>query len=62
MQDENNINTYFYLQMSRACEATALQRFPFLRRRMAEIMGKFLRDGVKPAERMIGNLIEMEVV
>ncbi|KAB1204774.1 Dynamin-related protein 3A [Morella rubra] len=49
------------MKMSRACEATALQRFPFLRRRMAEIMGKFLRDGVKPAERMIGNLIEMEM-
>ena len=29
---------------------------------MDEIMVKFLRDGVKPAERMIGNLIEMEVI
>ncbi|KAK4600538.1 hypothetical protein RGQ29_010258 [Quercus rubra] len=49
------------VKMSRACEATELQRFPFLRRCMDEIMGKFLRDGVKPAERMIVNLIEMEM-
>ncbi|KAM4130354.1 hypothetical protein ACJW30_01G094600 [Castanea mollissima] len=49
------------VKMSRACESTELQRFPFLRRRMDEVMGKFLRDGVKPAERMIVNLIEMEM-
>ncbi|XP_050258931.1 dynamin-related protein 3B-like [Quercus robur] len=49
------------VKMSRAYEATELQRFPFLRRRMDEVMGKFLRDGVKPAERMIVNLIEMEM-
>ncbi|GMY29136.1 dynamin-related protein 3A-like isoform X2 [Fagus crenata] len=49
------------MKMSRACEATELQRFPVLRRRMDEVMGKFLRDGVKPAERMIVNLIEMEM-
>lgn len=48
--------------MSHACEVTDLQRFPKLRRRMDEIMVKFLRDGVKPAERMVGNLIEMEVI
>lgn len=29
---------------------------------MDEVMGKFLRDGVKPAERMIENLIETEVI
>ncbi|KAG2691321.1 hypothetical protein I3760_08G004400 [Carya illinoinensis] len=49
------------MKMSRACGAVELQRFPFLRRRMDEVMGKFLRDGVKPAERMIANLIEMEM-
>lgn len=48
--------------MSRACETTELQRFPLLRRRMDEVMGKILRDGVIPAERMIENLIEMEVI
>ncbi|KAE8056222.1 hypothetical protein FH972_013012 [Carpinus fangiana] len=49
------------MKMSRACETTELQRFPLLRRRMDEVLGKFLRDGVKPAERMIENLIEMEM-
>lgn len=48
--------------MSRACEVTELQRFPVLRRRLDDVMGKFLRDGVRPAEKMIGNLIEMEVI
>lgn len=49
------------MQITRACEAMEIQRFPLLRRRLDEVMGKFLRDGVKPAERMIGNMIEMEV-
>ena len=57
-----DVEYFVSLQMSRACEATELQRFPFLRKCMDEIMGKFLRDGVKPAERMIVNLIEMEVI
>ncbi|XP_062111682.1 dynamin-related protein 3A-like isoform X1 [Humulus lupulus] len=49
------------MKISRACEVTDLQRFPKLRRRMDEIVVKFLREGVKPAERMIGHLIEMEM-
>ncbi|XP_028095597.1 dynamin-related protein 3A-like isoform X1 [Camellia sinensis] len=49
------------IKMSRACEAMEIRRFPVLRRRLDEVMGKFLRDGVKPAERMIGNIIEMEM-
>ncbi|XP_024029174.1 dynamin-related protein 3A isoform X2 [Morus notabilis] len=49
------------LKISRACEAADLQSFPVLRRRMDDIMGKFLRDGLKPAENMIENLIEMEM-
>ncbi|KAF4358572.1 hypothetical protein F8388_014343 [Cannabis sativa] len=49
------------IKISRACEVTDLQRFPKLRRCMDEIMVKFVRDGVKPAERMIRNLIEMEM-
>ena len=50
------------MQMSRACEAMEIRRFPILRRRLDEVMGKFLRDGVKPAEKMIRNIIEMEVI
>ncbi|KAJ0089838.1 hypothetical protein Patl1_12617 [Pistacia atlantica] len=49
------------IKMSRACEVTEFQRFPVLRRRLDDVMGKFLRDGVRPAEKMIGNLIEMEM-
>ena len=48
--------------MSHACEAPEVQRFPVLRRKLEDVMGKFLRDGIKPAERMIGNMIEMEVI
>ncbi|KAL7170934.1 hypothetical protein ACSBR2_035736 [Camellia fascicularis] len=49
------------IKMSRACEAMEIRRFPVLRRRLDEVMGKFLRDSVKPAERMIGNIIEIEM-
>ncbi|XP_028088576.1 dynamin-related protein 3A-like [Camellia sinensis] len=49
------------IKMSRACEAMEIRRFPLLRRRLDEVMGKFLRDSVKPAERMIGNIIEIEM-
>ncbi|KAJ0031269.1 hypothetical protein Pint_12538 [Pistacia integerrima] len=37
------------IKMSRACEVTEFQRFPILRRRLDDVMGKFLRDGVRPA-------------
>ncbi|KAF5748105.1 dynamin-related protein 3A-like [Tripterygium wilfordii] len=49
------------LKIARACRVTELHRFPLLRRCLDEVAGKFLRDGVIPAERMIGNLIEMEM-
>ncbi|KAG5540802.1 hypothetical protein RHGRI_020887 [Rhododendron griersonianum] len=49
------------IKITRTCEAMEIHRFPLLRRRLDEVMGKFLRDGVKPAERMIGNIIEMEM-
>ncbi|KAG5541246.1 hypothetical protein RHGRI_021177 [Rhododendron griersonianum] len=49
------------IKITRTCEAMEIHRFPLLRRRLDEVMGKFLCDGVKPAERMIGNIIEMEV-
>ena len=32
-----------------------------LRRRIEEVVASFLRDGLAPAETMIGHLIEMEV-
>ncbi|XP_062023348.1 dynamin-related protein 3A-like [Rosa rugosa] len=49
------------VKISRTCEVTELQRFPVLRMRLDEVMVNFLRDGAQPAERMIENLIEMEV-
>ncbi|KAA8525652.1 hypothetical protein F0562_007466 [Nyssa sinensis] len=49
------------IMMSRACEATETLRFPMLRKHMDEVMGKFLREGLKPAERMIVNIVEMEM-
>ncbi|KAA8521656.1 hypothetical protein F0562_012354 [Nyssa sinensis] len=50
------------IMMSRACEATETLRFPMLRKRMDEVMGKFLHEGLKPAERRIVNIVEMEVI
>lgn len=38
-----------------------LQRFPVLRKRMDEVIGNFLREGLEPSETMIGHIIEMEV-
>lgn len=37
------------------------QRFPVLRKRMDDVVGNFLRDGLQPSQTMIGHLIEMEV-
>ncbi|KAJ9184117.1 hypothetical protein P3X46_007889 [Hevea brasiliensis] len=48
------------IKMSHSCQAAELQRYPNLRRHLAEVIGKFLSDGVKPAESMIANIIEME--
>ncbi|KAK9942448.1 hypothetical protein M0R45_008114 [Rubus argutus] len=49
------------IKISRTCEVTELQRFPVLRKRLDEVMVKVLRDRVEPAQRMVENLIEMEV-
>lgn len=38
-----------------------MQRFPVLRKRMDEVIGNFLREGLEPSETMIGHIIEMEV-
>ncbi|XAR69970.1 hypothetical protein NMG60_11001766 [Bertholletia excelsa] len=49
------------IKMSHACEMREIQRFPVLRRRLDEVVRKFLQDSVKPAEIMIANMIEMEM-
>lgn len=40
---------------------TELQRFPFLRKSMDEVIGNFLREGLEPSETMITHIIEMEM-
>ncbi|KAK9120712.1 hypothetical protein Syun_018329 [Stephania yunnanensis] len=51
----------FVPEMSHRCMANELQRFPVLRKRMDEVIGNFLRDGLEPSETMIGHIIEMEM-
>ncbi|KAI7729595.1 hypothetical protein M8C21_011072, partial [Ambrosia artemisiifolia] len=47
--------------MSHRCMVNELQRFPVLRKRMDDVTGNFLRDGLQPSETMIGHIVEMEM-
>ncbi|KAJ4850702.1 Dynamin- protein 3A [Turnera subulata] len=49
------------IKISHRCLVNELQRFPVLRKRMDEVIGNFLRDGLEPSETMIGHIIEMEM-
>ncbi|KAL0454344.1 UNVERIFIED_CONTAM: Dynamin-related protein 3A [Sesamum latifolium] len=49
------------IKMSHRCMINELQRFPVLRKRMDEVIGNFLREGLEPSETMIGHIIEMEM-
>ncbi|VFQ78242.1 unnamed protein product [Cuscuta campestris] len=49
------------IKMSHRCMANELQRFPVLRRRMDEVTGNFLREGLVPSENMISHIIGMEM-
>ncbi|OVA01830.1 Dynamin central domain [Macleaya cordata] len=49
------------VKMSHRCLVNELQRFPVLRKRMDEVIGNFLREGLEPSETMIGHIIEMEM-
>ncbi|CDO97375.1 unnamed protein product [Coffea canephora] len=49
------------IKMSHRCIIHELQRFPVLRKRMDEVTGNFLREGLEPSETMIGHIIEMEM-
>ncbi|MCH92205.1 dynamin-related protein 3A-like, partial [Trifolium medium] len=48
------------MKISHRCMVNDLQRFPFLRKRMDEVIGNFLREGLEPSEIMIHHIIEME--
>ncbi|KAL8264691.1 hypothetical protein R6Q59_022821 [Mikania micrantha] len=49
------------IKMSHRCMVSELQRFPVLRKRMDDVTGNFLRDGLQPSETMIGHIVEMEM-
>eukprot|EP00850_Spirogloea_muscicola_P016294 SM000131S26724 [mRNA] locus=s131:170828:177321:+ [translate_table: standard] len=49
------------VKISHRCETYELQRFPNLRRKVEETVGSFLREGLAPAETMIGHLVNMEM-
>ncbi|XP_020252865.1 dynamin-related protein 3A-like [Asparagus officinalis] len=49
------------IKMSHQCLVNELQRFPILRKCMDEVIGKFLRDSLQPAETMITHIIAMEM-
>ncbi|KAG5389775.1 hypothetical protein IGI04_031316 [Brassica rapa subsp. trilocularis] len=49
------------VKISHKCMMSELQRFPVLRKRMDEVIGDFLRDGLEPSEAMIGDIIDMEM-
>ncbi|PHT42053.1 Dynamin-related protein 3B [Capsicum baccatum] len=49
------------VKMSHRCMVNELQRFPILRKRMDEVIGNFLHEGLGPSEVMIGHIIEMEM-
>ncbi|KAL3635342.1 Dynamin-related protein 3A [Castilleja foliolosa] len=49
------------IKMSHRCMLNEMQRFPVLRKRMDEVIGNFLREGLEPSETMIGHIIEMEM-
>lgn len=48
------------VKIAHQCETIELQRFPVLLRRLEEVVGTFLREGLAPAEIMIDHLISME--
>ncbi|CAK9882879.1 unnamed protein product [Sphagnum jensenii] len=49
------------VKISRRCETLELERFPYLQRRIEEVVTSFLQEGLAPAETMISHLIEMEM-
>ncbi|KAK4750046.1 hypothetical protein SAY87_027495 [Trapa incisa] len=49
------------MKISHRCMVNELQRFPVLRKRMDEVLGNFLREGLEPSEIMIRHIIEMEM-
>ncbi|XP_071735387.1 dynamin-related protein 3A-like [Rutidosis leptorrhynchoides] len=49
------------VKMSHNCLVHELQRFPYFKTRINEIVGNFLFEGLEPSQTMIGHIVEMEV-
>ncbi|KNA17748.1 hypothetical protein SOVF_077200 isoform A [Spinacia oleracea] len=49
------------VKMSHSSMVNELQRYPVLRKRVDEVVGRFLRENLNPAESIIRHLIEMEM-
>ncbi|EOA29925.1 hypothetical protein CARUB_v10013019mg [Capsella rubella] len=49
------------IKISHQCMMTELQRFPVLQKRMDEVIGNFLREGLEPSQAMIRDIIDMEM-
>ncbi|XP_057530949.1 dynamin-related protein 3A-like [Amaranthus tricolor] len=48
------------VKMSHSCMVNELHRYPVLRKRIDEVVGRFLRENLGPATSIIGHIIEME--
>lgn len=49
------------IKLSHKCLPNELQQFPILRKCMDDVVGKFLRESLQPAEAMITHIIAMEM-
>uniref|UniRef100_A0A1J3HHX8 Dynamin-related protein 3B n=1 Tax=Noccaea caerulescens TaxID=107243 RepID=A0A1J3HHX8_NOCCA len=49
------------IKISHHCMMTELKRFPVLQKRMDEVIGNFLREGLEPSQAMIRDILEMEM-
>ncbi|KAL1224840.1 Dynamin-related protein 3B [Cardamine amara subsp. amara] len=49
------------IRISHQCMMSELQHFPVLQKRMDEVVGNFLWEGLEPSQAMIRDIIEMEM-
>ncbi|XP_076886606.1 dynamin-related protein 3A-like [Bidens hawaiensis] len=49
------------IKMSHRCMVNELQRFPVLRKRIDDVLGNFLREGLEPSVAIITHFVDMEV-
>ncbi|WJX26425.1 Dynamin-related protein 3A [Trifolium repens] len=49
------------IKASHHCVVSELQQFPFLRKRMSEVVGNFLRECLEPLKKMITDIVNIEM-